>query len=110
MRTCVLLNNCSIRGQWQIDCAGAFEPLVSAETFQLVELTLKGKRPTVNLAYAAILIFRFVILSLVGSVAVRLRAVGRGDEPNVMRITIVSIIRAKRRTFQRAKWKPRFSI
>jgi DNA invertase Pin-like site-specific DNA recombinase len=35
-------------GRWQIDCKGAFEPIVSKETFRLVELIFAGKRPSSN--------------------------------------------------------------
>jgi site-specific DNA recombinase len=32
-------------GRWKMDCKGAFEPIVSKETFHLVELIFAGKRP-----------------------------------------------------------------
>jgi DNA invertase Pin-like site-specific DNA recombinase len=32
-------------GQWETDCKGAFEPIVSNETFQLVQAILVGRRP-----------------------------------------------------------------
>jgi site-specific DNA recombinase len=32
-------------GRWEMDCKGAFEPIVSNETFRLVELIFAGKRP-----------------------------------------------------------------
>jgi len=35
-------------GQWQVDCPGAFERLVSADTFRQVEAILSGRRPTVK--------------------------------------------------------------
>jgi site-specific DNA recombinase len=35
-------------GRWEMDCKGAFEPIVSKETFHLVELIFAGKRPSSN--------------------------------------------------------------
>jgi site-specific DNA recombinase len=34
-------------GQWQVDCPGAFEPLIKPEVFRQVEAILSGKRPTI---------------------------------------------------------------
>jgi site-specific DNA recombinase len=33
-------------GQWEADCKGAFEPIVSNETFRLVQAILAGRRPS----------------------------------------------------------------
>lgn len=35
-------------GRWEMDCKGAFDPIVSKETYRLVELIFAGKRPSSN--------------------------------------------------------------
>lgn len=35
-------------GRWEMDCKGAFEPIVSKETCRLVKLIFAGKRPSLN--------------------------------------------------------------
>jgi site-specific DNA recombinase len=36
-------------GRWKMDCKGAFDPIVSKQTFQVVEAIFAGKRPTANI-------------------------------------------------------------
>jgi hypothetical protein len=42
-----------------MDCKGAFDPIVSKETYRLVELIFAGKRLRLILVDAVILIFHF---------------------------------------------------